>query len=74
MITVNKSDYDFIFDCFVYACKYLQKHPPGFFDENVSVEEIRACVGTNTYEDGWKQWARYFVDQVLKEMKEGELI
>ena len=47
---------------FVEACKYLQHNPPGVF-ETYSVEEIQACLGSGNYEDGWEQWAEFFINR-----------
>jgi len=48
------------------ACQYLQYNPPAAFS-SASIEELRACAGSGTYEDGWKQWAKYFINEVLKD-------
>ena len=50
-------------EAFIEACKYLQYHPPAEF-ESYSYEEISACAGSGSYEDGWKQWALYFINKV----------
>ena len=54
------------------ACQYLQKNPPSSFLDWESGDELAACLGANTYEDGWMQWANYFADQALKEVIEKE--
>ena len=60
----------FILDTFVIACKYLQHNPPS---EISTLEEMNACYGCDTYEDGWKQWANYFINQALKINGETEI-
>lgn len=57
------SDEEKIKQAFIVACKYLQYNPPALLE---TPEEIRVCYGSNTYEDGWKQWASYFLNQVDK--------
>ena len=48
-------------EAFVLACKYLQKNPPSYL---ATEREVIACARSNTYEDGWKQWALYFLEQI----------
>jgi hypothetical protein len=47
-------------NAFISACKYIQKHPPTELDMS-DIDQIKACIGCNTYEEGWKQWAAYFL-------------
>ena len=61
------NEYEVIIYAFVAACKYLQTHGPSYVE---TIEEIKACAGVNTYEDGWMQWANYFINQVNESLKE----
>lgn len=55
---------------FIAACKYLQHNPPA---EIFTPDEIMACAGCAFYEDGWKQWANFFIKQaLLSEQNDGE--
>ena len=71
MDKLNKleEEYNVITCAFVAACKYLQTHGPSYVE---TMEEIKACAGVTTYEDGWMQWANYFINQVRKSKEEGE--
>lgn len=51
---------------FIKVCKYLQHNPPSYFATD-DIAELRACAGAGTYDDGWKQWAQYFINEVLKD-------
>jgi hypothetical protein len=53
-----------IIQAFFKACQYLQYNPPA---ELRTEEEAKACIGSATYKNGWRQWANYFINEVLKE-------
>lgn len=59
VITSNK----IINKAFKLACQYLQYNAPSTF-VTYEPDEIRACCGAASYEDGWKQWAKYFLYKV----------
>lgn len=48
---------------FKLACQYLQYNAPSAL-VTYEPDEIRACYGSASYKDGWKQWAKYFVHKV----------
>ena len=66
MNTPNIENLLIIKQAFIKACKYLQQNPPGNF-LTWDMDEIGACMGAGSYDDGWHQWANYFIAQVQKE-------
>lgn len=52
---------------FIEACKYLQHNPPLNILDLSEEGDLGACLASNTYEDGWIQWANYFLKKVEKD-------
>jgi len=59
---------EIINQAFLNACKYLQRNPPAEL-EDYSIEELNALAGAGSYEDGYKQWANYFINNAIKNSK-----
>lgn len=62
---------EIINQAFLNACKYLQHNPPAEL-QDYSIEELNALVGAGSYEDGYKQWANYFINNAIKNSEHKE--
>ena len=60
--------FEIIKQAFLNACKYLQCNPPAEL-QDYSIEELKALAGAGSYEDGYKQWANYFINNAIKNSK-----
>lgn len=63
---------EIINQAFLNACKYLQRNPPAELMD-YSIEEVNALAGAGSYEDGYKQWANYFINNAIKNSKHNKL-
>ena len=66
-IMEEEEEKEILIEAFVETCKYLQKVGPSQFIEDDTqdyLNQVKACAGSNTYKDGWKQCANYFNDKV----------
>ena len=63
--------FEIINQAFLNACKYLQCNPPAEL-QDYSIEELNALAGAGSYEDGYKQWANYFINNAIKKSKHKE--
>ena len=67
----TNEEFEIIKQAFLNACKYLQRNPPEEL-QDYSIEELNALAGAGSYEDGYKQWANYFINNVIKNLEHKE--
>lgn len=69
--STRNETFEIISQAFLNACKYLQRNPPAEL-QDYSIEELSALAGAGSYEDGYKQWANYFINNAIKNSEHKE--